>query len=82
MLATGYEQVRSVVAYLTGDLTGAKEVHLELPETSVYSVNLANCCEDDTTSVDNCESASCSVEKERFATNPCCGTSVPVKIEI
>lgn len=27
LLATGYEQVRSVVAYLTGDVEGAKKVH-------------------------------------------------------
>jgi hypothetical protein len=48
LLATGYEQVRSVVAYLTGDIEGAKEVHLELPETGVCSVNLASsCCDSD-----------------------------------
>ncbi|WHZ00073.1 FAD-dependent oxidoreductase [Peribacillus simplex] len=49
LLATGYEQVRSVVAYLTGDVEGAKEVHLELPETGVCSTNLASsCCDSDT----------------------------------
>ncbi|AYC30467.1 NAD(P)-binding domain-containing protein [Paenisporosarcina cavernae] len=37
LLATGYEQVRSVVAYMTGDEEGAKEVHLKLPETGVCS---------------------------------------------
>jgi thioredoxin reductase len=46
LLATGYEQVRSVVAYLTGDLEGAKEVHLELPETGVCSVGVLSCCDD------------------------------------
>lgn len=37
LLLTGYEQVRSVVCALTGDQAGAREVHLELPETGVCS---------------------------------------------
>jgi len=39
LMATGYEQVRSIVAYLDGDLQAAAEVHLELPETGVCSAN-------------------------------------------
>jgi len=39
LMATGYEQVRSVVAYLDGDIEAAAEVHLELPETGVCSAN-------------------------------------------
>ncbi|HMN27311.1 MAG TPA: NAD(P)-binding domain-containing protein [Caldilineaceae bacterium] len=35
LLATGYEQVRSVVAALVGDWQAAAEVKLELPETGV-----------------------------------------------
>lgn len=35
LLLTGYEQVRSVVAALCGDLQAAREVHLVLPETGV-----------------------------------------------
>ena len=35
LMATGYEQVRSVVAFLDGDLQAASEVRLELPETGV-----------------------------------------------
>ena len=35
LLATGYEQVRSVVAALAGDLAAADEVRLDLPETGV-----------------------------------------------
>ncbi|RNC84414.1 MAG: glutamate synthase [Balneola sp.] len=38
LLATGYEQVRSVVAGLSGDLEAARQVHLELPETGVCGV--------------------------------------------
>ena len=41
LLATGYEQVRSVVAALDGDWEAAKEVHLSLPETGVCGVPAA-----------------------------------------
>ena len=41
LLATGYEQVRSVVAALAGDWEAARNVRLELPETGVCSSNLA-----------------------------------------
>ncbi len=37
LMATGYEQVRSVVAALAGDLLAAEDVQLELPETGVCS---------------------------------------------
>jgi len=39
LMATGYEQVRSVVAYLTGDYEAAEKVELDLPETGVCSIN-------------------------------------------
>lgn len=38
LLATGYEQVRSIAAALAGDWEAARNVHLELPETGVCSV--------------------------------------------
>jgi thioredoxin reductase len=47
LLLTGYEQVRSVVCALTGDVVGAREVRLVLPETGVCTSNLgdgADCC--------------------------------------
>lgn len=37
LMATGYEQARSVVAALAGDLHAADDVQLELPETGVCS---------------------------------------------
>jgi thioredoxin reductase len=40
LLATGYEQVRSVVAALAGDWAAARDVRLELPETGVCSSEL------------------------------------------
>ena len=48
LLATGYEQVRSIAAYLAGDLDSASTVELVLPATGVCSTNLsttdATCC--------------------------------------
>lgn len=41
LMATGYEQVRSVVAALAGDLEAAEDVQLELPETGVCSTQFA-----------------------------------------
>ena len=35
LLATGHEQVRSIAAMLTGDVTAAQRVELKLPETGV-----------------------------------------------
>ena len=39
LLATGYEQVRSVVAALVGDWEAAQDVQLNLPETGVCSTD-------------------------------------------
>lgn len=41
LLATGYEQARSVVAALAGDREAARDVQLDLPETGVCSSSLA-----------------------------------------
>ena len=40
LLATGYEQARSVVAALAGDWDAARDVRLELPETGVCNTTL------------------------------------------
>lgn len=45
LLATGYEQVRSVVAAIAGDNDAASAVHLELPETGVCSTDPAGSCD-------------------------------------
>lgn len=49
LLATGYEQVRSIVAELAGDPVAARDVHLDLPETGVCITDRApalasSCC--------------------------------------
>ncbi|MGB1288224.1 MAG: flavoprotein, partial [Aggregatilineales bacterium] len=41
LLATGYEQARSVVAGLVGDWDAARDVQLNLPETGVCSTDFA-----------------------------------------
>ena len=45
LLATGYEQVRSVAAALAGDQAAADIVHLELPETGVCSTDAGTSCD-------------------------------------
>jgi hypothetical protein len=40
LITTGNEQVRSIAAYLAGDLAAADEVQLVLPETGVCSTDL------------------------------------------
>jgi thioredoxin reductase len=48
LLATGYEQARSVVAMLAGDVAAAERVELVLPETGVCSTDAvaggSSCC--------------------------------------
>lgn len=46
LMATGYEQVRSIVAALDGDMEAARKVELDLPETGVCSSGVEGeiCC--------------------------------------
>lgn len=50
LLATGYEQVRSIAAWLAGDIAAASAVELDLPATGVCSTDVAadgeetSCC--------------------------------------
>lgn len=47
LLATGYEQVRSVVAWLDGDMRSATAVQLTLPSTGVCTTDIggaSSCC--------------------------------------
>jgi hypothetical protein len=49
LLATGYEQVRSISAWLAGDAASARNVELVLPATGVCSTDAAtaagsSCC--------------------------------------
>jgi hypothetical protein len=50
LMATGYEQVRSIVASIDGDVESAAKVELDLPETGVCSTDLdSGCCENSDT---------------------------------
>ena len=44
LMATGYEQVRSIVAFLAGDQESVKRVELSLPETGVCNSGAGGCC--------------------------------------
>ncbi|RAN76305.1 flavoprotein [Bacillus sp. SRB_336] len=70
--ATGYEQVRSIVAALAGDDEAANTVHLELPETGVCSTDLGGSCDT--------PAESSSTEAEAAAS--CCAAPEPVLIGI
>ena len=82
LMATGFEQVRSVVAALAGDLDAADRVELDLPETGVCSVGgsategLANaaCCGPVTAG------AAATAAKPTAQCGPAsCGTAVPAR---
>lgn len=65
LLATGYEQVRSIVAALAGDMAAADDIQLDLPETGVCSTNLPK-----VTGAEGGDSCGTS----------CCGTPEPVPV--
>ncbi|WP_372697533.1 NAD(P)-binding protein [Arthrobacter sp. JSM 101049] len=71
LLATGYEQVRSITAALAGDTTAADQVHLELPETGVCSTDLGGSCDAPVENTGQDEPA-----------ESCCATPAPVLIGI
>jgi SAM-dependent methyltransferase/thioredoxin reductase len=66
LMLTGYEQVRSVVAELTGDLEAARRVELTLPATGVCSA----------TPTIAGETACCSATLEAAAAGACCEESL------
>lgn len=70
LLATGYEQVRSIVAALAGDHEAANSVHLELPETGVCSTDLGGSCDTPTETS----------QGEDEAASSCCASPEPVLI--
>ncbi|WP_287901862.1 FAD-dependent oxidoreductase [Arthrobacter sp.] len=70
LLATGYEQVRSITAALAGDTAAAEDVQLVLPETGVCSADAGTSCDTPTTQDTEAE-AGC-----------CCGTQEPAFLGI
>lgn len=75
LMATGYEQVRSVVAALAGDMGTADDVQLELPETGVCNTRLAY---DDSAAGQSsgcCGSATSGGDKQAGRSTSGCGSS-------
>lgn len=80
LMATGFEQARSVVAALAGDLEAADRLELDLPETGVCSLGPAAA---DAGSIACCGSPAGPAEPARMpaparapAASACCGPSV------
>jgi thioredoxin reductase len=71
LMATGYEQVRSVAAFLAGDLEAANTVQLVLPETGVCSTNLVG--------LSNSETSACCGGPAPVATDACCADDARAK---
>ncbi len=61
LMATGYEQIRSIVAYMNGDVEAAKDVRLKLPETGVCNSGIEgdSCCEINSYDVPEVKETSC-----------------------
>ncbi len=67
LMATGYEQVRSIVAAIDGDLVAASNVELDLPQTGVCSVDLGR---------SSAGNACCGIgetPKKKVKATACCG---------
>lgn len=62
LLLTGYEQVRSVAAYLAGDMAAANDVRLVLPETGICNATLDQVAPGD----------ACCTSALPSAAEPCC----------
>ena len=83
LMTTGFEQARSVVAALAGDIESADREELVLPETGVCTSNLGDdvgsCC-----GVGS-EAVAVSDEPARVESSQCCGTidrRKPIKIAV
>jgi len=69
LMATGYEQVRSVVAEISGDHAAARRVHLVLPETGV--------CSAEPMGTEAVQGTTCCGGPTPKAADACCGGPAP-----
>ncbi len=69
LLATGYEQVRSVVAALDGDWEAASKVQLQLPQTGVCSSDSSAKKE---VADESCCDTSCCTDEAEVSSEECC----------
>ncbi|MGQ1837659.1 NAD(P)-binding domain-containing protein [Kocuria turfanensis] len=83
LMATGYEQVRSIAAALAGDREAADDVQLVLPETGVCSTDLGGSCDvpapgsaDDSVAEQGC----CAPQAADEPAGTCCSTPQPVSL--
>ncbi|MFF0905046.1 UNVERIFIED_CONTAM: NAD(P)-binding domain-containing protein [Kocuria sp. CPCC 205316] len=83
LMATGYEQVRSIAAALAGDRAAADDVRLALPETGVCSTDLGGSCDlpaprpaDNSTEHQSC----CAPAVAEDPADACCSAPQPVTI--
>lgn len=59
LMATGYEQVRSIVAAIAGDQVAADAVELALPETGVCSADIGSSCDTPSVATETADSGGC-----------------------
>ncbi|MBV1778758.1 FAD-dependent oxidoreductase [Paeniglutamicibacter sp. ABSL32-1] len=76
LMATGYEQVRSIAASLAGDRDAADNLELQLPETGVCSTDLGGSCDSPATGE---QAAGCTAPTPEAEAESCCGPQ-PVSI--
>jgi hypothetical protein len=81
LLLTGYEQARSVVAAVAGDMGAADDVHLVLPETGICQTDFAEdggaCCDTPVAA----KAASCCGGPAVTIEDACCVADEVAKIE-
>ncbi|GAA1677882.1 flavoprotein [Citricoccus zhacaiensis] len=80
LMATGYEQVRSIAASLAGDQAAADNVELHLPETGVCSTDLGGSCDAPAPAAQETDQGCCAPAPAQVAEDGCCGAPQPVTI--
>ena len=93
LMATGYEQVRSIAASLAGDQAAADAVRLDLPETGVCSTDLGGSCDlpaagpaDHADSSDNSDNSDisdkgcCAPSDKPEPADACCAAPQPITL--
>ena len=75
LMATGYEQVRSIAAALAGDFAAADEVQLDLPETGVCSTSFGSSGE--SAKGGAAEGDCCGTPTRQKKVSACCTASTP-----
>ncbi|SDY53867.1 Pyridine nucleotide-disulphide oxidoreductase [Modestobacter sp. DSM 44400] len=82
LLATGYEQVRSIAAALAGDTEAAGHVCLDLPATGVCSVDLGDRAAVEAAGVGFATGGAHGWSAAEPAVTGCCGTSQPAAVGV